>query len=256
MRRPVVRMSGLSSTTTSRARPTTGTDVFVCPPGSLLRASRPSGSACGTLREVYYWHRETRVSTWDFPPLPPADGLRVPPLGRLPPGVLFIRRERCYIYSDMLENSCGIVSLLLVLLDMLHLGFVSFDCPCPWRFTGAVLGPGAMPVVVASGADGQTARTIVEIPQVQFLDKVVQFPVVGQKRDSHGLPVQKTKYSPVAPQQGDRCPCCTGCADPLYLGSVFAVENQTTDFPGREILRHQHPLVRQWIHVGVSLRGF
>ena len=42
--------SGLSSTTTSRARPTTGTDVLVCPPGSLLRASMSSGSASGTLR--------------------------------------------------------------------------------------------------------------------------------------------------------------------------------------------------------------
>ena len=50
MRRPVVRMCGLSSTTTSRARPTTGTDVLVFLPGSLLRASRSSGSACGTLR--------------------------------------------------------------------------------------------------------------------------------------------------------------------------------------------------------------
>ena len=29
--------------------------------------------------------------------------------------------ERGYIYSDMLKNSCGIVSLLLVLLDMTHL---------------------------------------------------------------------------------------------------------------------------------------
>ena len=50
MWRPVVRMCGLISTTTSRARPTTGTDVLVCPPGSLLRASRSSGSACETLR--------------------------------------------------------------------------------------------------------------------------------------------------------------------------------------------------------------
>ena len=50
MRRPVVRMCGLSSTTTSRARPTAGTHVLVCPPGSLLRASRSSASACGTLR--------------------------------------------------------------------------------------------------------------------------------------------------------------------------------------------------------------
>ena len=37
MWRPVVRMR-------SRARPSTGTDVLVCPPGSLLRASRSSGS--------------------------------------------------------------------------------------------------------------------------------------------------------------------------------------------------------------------
>ena len=50
LRRPVVRMCGLSSTTTSKARLTTGTDVLVFPPGSLLRASRSSGSASGTLR--------------------------------------------------------------------------------------------------------------------------------------------------------------------------------------------------------------
>ena len=41
MWRPVVRRSGLR---TSRARASTGTDVLVCPPGSLLRASRSSGS--------------------------------------------------------------------------------------------------------------------------------------------------------------------------------------------------------------------
>ena len=52
MWRPVVRMSGLSSTTTSRARPSTGTDVLVCPPGSLLRASRSSGSGRWTRRET------------------------------------------------------------------------------------------------------------------------------------------------------------------------------------------------------------
>ena len=50
IRRPVAPTSGLSSTTTSRARPTTGTDVLVCPPGSLLRPSRSAGSASGTLR--------------------------------------------------------------------------------------------------------------------------------------------------------------------------------------------------------------
>ena len=44
MRRPVVRSSRWSSTTTSRARQSAGTDVLVCPPGSLLRASLSSGS--------------------------------------------------------------------------------------------------------------------------------------------------------------------------------------------------------------------
>ena len=42
MRRPVVRMSGLSSTTTSRARPTTGTDVPTRLLGSRGRVSRSS----------------------------------------------------------------------------------------------------------------------------------------------------------------------------------------------------------------------
>ena len=40
--------------------------------------------------------------------------------------------------------------------------------------TGAVHGQGDMPVVVASGADGQTAQKTVEIHQLQFLDKVAQ----------------------------------------------------------------------------------
>ena len=72
MWRPVVRMSGPSSTTTSRARPSTGTDVLVCPPGSLLRASRSSGLGRWMRKgDYYYWHRETRASTYVLPPLPP-----------------------------------------------------------------------------------------------------------------------------------------------------------------------------------------
>ena len=42
----------------------------------------------------------------------------------------------------------------------------------------------------------------------------------------------------------------------LYGVRCSPVEYQTTDFPGRKYLRIQHSLVRQWIHVGVSLRGF
>ena len=64
--------SGSSSSTISRARPTTGTDVLVCPPGFLLWASRLSGSELRMRRGVfYYWHKLTRASTYDLPPLPP-----------------------------------------------------------------------------------------------------------------------------------------------------------------------------------------
>ena len=44
--------------------------------------------------------------------------------------------------------------------------------------TAAVVGQGDMPVVVASGDDGQTAKKTLEIPQVQFL-VTVYMPVVG-----------------------------------------------------------------------------
>ena len=44
--------------------------------------------------------------------------------------------------------------------------------------TGAVLGQGDMPVVIASGADGQTAQKTVQIPHVQFL-VTVYIPVVA-----------------------------------------------------------------------------
>ena len=52
--------------------------------------------------------------------------------------------ESGYIYSDMLKNSCGIVSLLLVLLDMMHLVL------CFLRLSMSVA-----------------------IPQVEFLDQVL-----------------------------------------------------------------------------------
>ena len=48
------------------------------------------------------------------------------------------------------------------------------------------------------------------------------------------------EYSPVAPQHGDRCPCCTGRAGSLASGSLLfgvrcsPVEYQTTDFLGLE----------------------
>ena len=63
-----------------------------------------------------------------------------------------------YISSDMLENSCGIVSLLLVLLVMMHLVL------CFLRLSVSVAIPQVqfldlvLCLVVASGADGQTAH--------------------------------------------------------------------------------------------------
>ena len=64
------------------------------------------------------------------------------------------------------------------------------------------------------------------------------------------------KCSPVAPQHGDLCPCCTGRAVSLVSGSlclVFGVRLWSTIlriFMGfRKYLRIQHFPVRQWIHV-------
>ena len=54
-------------------------------------------------------------------------------------------------------------------------------------FPQVQLDPGAMPVVVASGADGQTAHFCVVSPQVQFLDEVVQISCRGAGVYSHGL---------------------------------------------------------------------
>ena len=47
--------------------------------------------------------------------------------------------------------------------------------------TGAVLSQGDMPVVVPSGAFGETAQETVEIPQLPFFDKLVQISVVVQR---------------------------------------------------------------------------
>ena len=149
----MVRMSGLSSTTSSRARPTSGTDVLVCPPGSLLRASRSSGSARRT-----QW---VCCTTGTGSPVPVrmtsllfllADGLRGEGLGIPSPlhgchlwqdDVLVCCSyggESGYIYSDILKNSCGIVSLLLVFAgyDALRAVFPSFVHVCGVS-TGAVL---------------------------------------------------------------------------------------------------------------------
>ena len=76
-----------------------------------------------------------------------------------------------YIYSDMLENSCGIVSLLLVLLVMMHIVF--------------------------------------------------KFPVVVQRPIPMVFSSEDHNYSPVAPQHGDRCPCCTGRAGSLASDSLL-----------------------------------
>ena len=47
--------------------------------------------------------------------------------------------------------------------------------------TGAVLSQVDMPVVVSSGAFGETAQKTVEIPQLPFFDKLVQISVVVQR---------------------------------------------------------------------------
>ena len=47
--------------------------------------------------------------------------------------------------------------------------------------TGAALGQGVKPVVVPSGAFGETAQKTVEIPQLPFFDKLVQISVVVQR---------------------------------------------------------------------------
>ena len=62
-------------------------------------------------------------------------------------------------------------------------------------------------------------------PQLQFV-KVVHFPVVVQRPIFMVFCSEDHSCSPVAPQHGDRCPCCTGRADPLYLAvscTVFGV---------------------------------
>ena len=70
-------------------------------------------------------------------------------------------------------------------------GFAGYDTPRAVLFfplvnvrgdsTGAVLGQGVMPVVVPSGAFGETAQKTVEIPQLPFFDKLVQISVVVQR---------------------------------------------------------------------------
>ena len=159
------------------------------------------------------------------------------------------------IYSDMLENSCGIA--------VIAGWFCWYDAPralfpsivhdrCD--STGAVLGPGAMPVVVVSGADVQTAHYCV-VSTGAVLGQVVQFPVVVQRlipmvfcSEDHIfllLPLNKMIDVPVA--LAVQIPCIW---QSLCGVRCSPVEYQTSD------LRIQHSLVRQWIHVGVSLRDF
>ena len=101
-----------------------------------------------------------------------------------------------YIYSDKEENTCR----------QSWLGLAGYDAPCAvfpsvvearGDSTGAVLGPFDMPVVFASGAFGQTARKTVEIPQVQFFDKVVQISCRCAEADAHGPTVCRTKEFPL-----------------------------------------------------------
>ena len=47
--------------------------------------------------------------------------------------------------------------------------------------TGAAHGQGVMPVVVPSGAFGETAQKTAEIPRLLFFDKLVQVSVVVQR---------------------------------------------------------------------------
>ena len=61
--------SGCSTVTPLRASPITGTDIPMRLPGSHLRASRSSGLVRGG--GIWFWHRGTRVSTYELPPLPP-----------------------------------------------------------------------------------------------------------------------------------------------------------------------------------------
>ena len=64
------------------------------------------------------------------------------------------------------------------------------------------------------------------------------FPVVVQRPIPMVFCSEDHKCSPVAPQHGDLCPCCTGRAVSLVSGSLLfgvrcsPVEYQTTDFPG------------------------
>ena len=84
-------------------------------------------------------------------------------------------------------------------------GFAGYDAPCAvfpsivdvcGDSTGAVLGQGDTPVVAPSGAFDQTAQKTVEIPQLQFLDKVVQISCRCAEADSHGPTVCRTKEFP------------------------------------------------------------
>ena len=63
--------------------------------------------------------------------------------------------------------------------------------------TGAVLVPGVLPVVIASGAFVQTAKKTVEIPQLPFFDKVVHISCRGAEADSCGPTVCRTTVFPL-----------------------------------------------------------
>ena len=114
----------------------------------------------------------------------------------------------------------------------------------------------------STGALWFTLQKTADIPQLLF---VVDFSRRGAEADSHGLACSEDhRDSLVAPQHGDRCPCCTVRAgqdflkSPLYLAVtclVFVVRLWSTGLwtflgiPLRNGFRMQHSFVRQWIHV-------
>ena len=221
------------------ARPLTGTDAPMRLSGSRLLASTWFGSGSWMRRGPRTTGTGIRVSVGMAFLLLLGDGQRGEELGIPSPlhqchlwqddvlvSCSFGGESGC-IYSDMLENSCGIA--------VIAGWFCWYDAPralfpsivhdrCD--STGAVLGPGAMPVVVVSGADVQTAHYCV-VSTGAVLGQVVQFPVVVQRlipmvfcSEDHIfllLPLNKMIDVPVA----------LGRADPLYLAvsvrcSVFA----------------------------------
>ena len=201
MRRPVVRMSGLSSTTTSRARPATGPDVLVCPRGSLLRASRSSGSACGTLRERSTTGTGKHVSVLGTSLLfLLADGLRGEGLSvtswcAVPSEVkvaTFIRT--CWRTRAVLCHCCWFCTSCCV----------SFDCPCPWRFHRCSSWTRCYAPRCCVWCRLPDSALLCSFHRYSSWTKSFKFPVVVQRLIPMVFCSEDHNYSPVAPQHGDR----------------------------------------------------